>query len=390
MTNIKDGKPAGSASASGLQRLRTIAPMSRRRFGLSMAAAGVGLTVGYGSRSAQAVTTVNYMGWQGYDEAANAGGFLDKNEIVLQPTYMESQEQWITAMRSGGRGNMDLGTPVDMYMPFTMKAGLFSPLDLSKSPNMEKVFPEFRDLDNLKLDGKTYAVPFTFGSLPIMYNANEITEPPGSWWELFNPKYKGKAAIVQDSLGVFMIFSLMANGTTTPWNNTKEMVAKTVDLLIKFKKEQALTICAAYGDLAALLGNGEVVIAQGWEPVSTMTGENSPPIKWSYPKEGTCNFVDTFVIFADAPNLEIDHKILNHVMSVEAQVASAEKNASAVTNKDAVALLSAKTKALYPYDDIAGFFKKVGGHYQAPPLEAGSEFESLDQILKGWEEFLKA
>ena len=77
-------------------------------------------------------------------------------------------------------------------------------------------------------------------------------------------------------------------------------------------------------------------------------------------------------------------------MSVEAQVASAEKNASAVTNMDAVPLLSAKTKALYPYDDIAGFFKKVGGHYRAPPLEADSEFESLDAVLKGWEEFLKA
>ena len=387
MTNIKD-KPR--IPASGMQRLRTIAPMSRRSFGLSLAAAGIGLTVGYGSRPSQAAATVNYMGWQGYDEAVSVGDFPEKSGFVLQPTYMESQEQWITAMRSGGRGNMDLGTPVDMYMPFTMKAGLFSPLDLAKIPNMEKVFPEFRDLDNLRLDRKTYAVPFTFGSLPIMYNANEITTPPDSWWELFNPKYKGKTAIVQDSLGVFMIFSLMANGTKTPWNNTKEMVDKTVELLIKYKKEHALTICASFGDLAALLATGEVIIAQGWEPVSTMTGENSPPIKWSYPKEGTCNFVDTYAIFADAPNLELDHQILNHVMSVEAQVASAEKNAAAVTNMDAVPLLTEKTRSLYPYDDIAGFFKNVGGHYQAPPLEEGGEFQSLDQILKGWEEFLKA
>jgi len=375
---------------SGLKRLRTIAPMSRREFGLGLAAAGVGLTIGYPIQPVSAATTVNYMGWQGYDEAANVNGFLDKNGIVLQPTYMESQEQWITAVRGGGRGNLDLGTPVDMYMPFTMKAGLFTPLDLSKIPNMEKVFPEFRNLPNLMHEGKTYAVPFTFGSLPLMYNANVIPEPPTSWWELFNPKYKGKAAIVEDSLGVFMIFSLMANGTKTPWNNTPEMVRKTVDLLIKFKKEQALTICASYGDLGTLLGNGEVVIAQGWEPVSTMTGENPPPIKWSYPKEGTTNFVDTYVIFVDAPNVEVDHQILNHVMSAEAQAATAEKIACAVTNMGAVPLLSEKTKKLYPYDDIASFFKNVGGHYQTPPLEAGGEYQTLDQVLKGWEEFLKA
>jgi len=367
-----------------------MAPMTRRKFGLSLAAAGIGLTVGSPFKSANAATSINYMGWQGYDEATSIGGFLEKNGVVLQPTYMESQEQWITAMRAGGRGNMDLGTPVDMYLPFTMKAGLFTPLDMSKLPNMERVFPEFRGLPNLMHEGKTYAVPFTFGSQPIMYNANVITEPPGSWWELFNPKYKGKAAIVEDSLGVFMIFSLMANGTKTPWNNTAEMVQKAVDLLIKFKKEQALTICASYGDLGALLGNGEVVIAAGWEPVSTMTGENSQSIKWSYPKEGTTNFVDTYAIFAGAPHVELDHAILNHVMSAEAQAAVAEKNATAVTNMDAVPLLSDKAKRLYPYDDIAGFFKKVGGHYQTPPLEGGGEFQTLDQVLKGWEQFLKA
>jgi spermidine/putrescine-binding protein len=121
-----------------------------------------------------------------------------------------------------------------------------------------------------------------------------------------------------------------------------------------------------------------------------MTGENPPPIKWSYPKEGCSNFVDTYAIFADAPNVDLDHKILNQVLSPEAQAATAEKNANSVTNMDAVPLLSEKTKRLYPYDDIAGFFQKVGGHYQTPPQEPGGEFQTLDQVLKGWEQFLKA
>ncbi len=82
------------------------------------------------------------------------------------------------------------------------------------------------------------------------------------------PGMRRKAAAVVDIGGLFQIFSILANGTKAPWNNTKEMLDKTVDLLIKFKKEQALTIRASYGDLAALLGNGEVVIAQSWEPVS--------------------------------------------------------------------------------------------------------------------------
>ena len=111
----------------------------RRSVLTSLAAAGVGLTVGYPVGTAAAATSINYMGWQGYDDATNVNGFLDKSGMVLQPTYMESQEQWIAAIRGGGRGNMEIGTPVDIYLPFTTKAGLFTALDLAQLPNMKRV-----------------------------------------------------------------------------------------------------------------------------------------------------------------------------------------------------------------------------------------------------------
>src|SRR4051794_24934163 len=105
MADYRENRNSEAGTGSGLVRLRTVAPMTRRRLGLSLAAAGIGITVGYPIGPAAAATSINYMGWQGYDDATNVNGFLDKNGIVLQPTYMESQEQWIAAIRGGGRGN---------------------------------------------------------------------------------------------------------------------------------------------------------------------------------------------------------------------------------------------------------------------------------------------
>ena len=387
MTAKGPGASQPAPRRSGLARLRTI---SRREFGLSIAAAAVGLGVGASLQRASAATSIGYMGWQGYDDAANAEGFLDKNGMVLATTYMESLEQLLAAIQNGGKGSMDLGILANSYVQYAAEGGLLQQLDMSKIPNMAQLFPDFQNMESLHYQGNAYAVPFAWGSLPLMYNADVIKEPPTSWWELFNPAYKGKAAVVQDIGGVFQIFSIMANKTHTPWNNTKEMLDKTVDLLIRFKKEQARTICASYGDLAGLLGNGEVVIAQGWEPVSQWTGDKSPPIKWVYPKEGYPNFVDSYVIVADAPHMEEDHKILNHVISAKAQAAASKKNATAVVNKDAVALLSDAERKLYPYDDISSFFEKAGGFGQMFPFKAGSQYESYDNILKGWEKFMKA
>ena len=383
--NNKYGKiPADS----GLVRLRNMG-MSRRQFGKSILGSAVaGMTIGLPLR-ASAATGISYMGWQGYDDAAKVGGFLESNDMYLDITYMESQEMLYTAHGSGGRGNLDLSTPVDFHMPYMVAAGLWEPLDMSLIPNISEMFPDFIDMPNLNIDGKSYGVPFAWGSLPLMYNADVIKEAPTSWWDLMDPKYKGKATVTEDSTGVLMTFAMMATGTRTPWNLTKEMAEKTLELMVKFKKEQALTIAPGYGELVSLLASGEVVICQGWEPVSQWTGEDSPPIKWAYPKEGVVNFVDTYAIFADAPNIELDHKILNHVISAEAQAANAEVNACAVTNKNAVSLLTDTTRAFYPYDDVPGWFERAGGHYSMFP-EDDSEYLSYDQLLEYWEDFLKA
>ena len=386
--NSKRTRPGGS----GIVRARQFLPMSRRRFlGMSAAAAGVGLAGGLSPRRALSATEVAYMGWLGYDEAANVGGFLDQNDAVLQATYMESAEQWQSAIQGGGRGNMDLGTPVSFHIPHAARQGWLEPLDTSKIPNLQQTFPEFQGVPDLNPDGQAYAVPFTWGSLPLMYNADVIKEPPDSWWELFNPEYKGKVTVVEDSTGVFMTFAMML-GVREPWNLTREKWRETTDLMIKFKKENALRITPGYGELAASLGNGEVLMSISWEPVSTWTGEDSPTIKWAYPKEGTVNFVDTYAIFKDAPNIDLDHAILNHVMSKEAQAGNAEINATAVANKEALPLLSETARGFYPYDDVGSFFERAGGHTRMFPLEEGErgEFLTYDQVLDGWEEFLKA
>ena len=69
---------------------------------------------------------------------------------------------------------------------------------------------------------------------------------------------------------------------------------------------------------------------------------------------------------------------------------NAEINSTAVTNMDALPLLSDNVRSMYPYDDIESFFKRAGGHMQMFPLEDGTPYQTYDQLLEGWEEFLKA
>jgi len=77
-------------------------------------------------------------------------------------------------------------------------------------------------------------------------------------------------------------------------------------------------------------------------------------------------------------------------LSAKAQAATSAKNTTAVVNQEAVPLLTDAQRKLYPYDNIQSFFDKAGGFGQMFPFKAGSKYESYDNILKGWEKFLKA
>lgn len=76
-----------------------------------------------------------------------------------------------------------------------IKAGALKPLDLSKIPNIAKVYPEFASSDRIKgEDGKTYAIPYLWGLNPIVYRSDKYDAEP-TYNTLFDPKYKGQLAM---------------------------------------------------------------------------------------------------------------------------------------------------------------------------------------------------
>ena len=65
---------------SGLMKVRTMAPVTRRGFNLGAlaAASSAALGAGFGAGSARAAGEVVFLGWQGYDEALFVGGFMEE------------------------------------------------------------------------------------------------------------------------------------------------------------------------------------------------------------------------------------------------------------------------------------------------------------------------
>ncbi len=160
---------------------------------------------------------------------------------------------------------------------------------------------------------------------------------------------------------------------------------------MRIKKEHARTIASGYGELTDLFASGEVWMAQSWEPVAAWAADKGVELKWVVPKEGTHTLTDGLSIVRDAPHLDQVYLLLNQGMSPEGQAHMANVNAVAVTNRNAVPLLDENRRAMYPYDDIDTFFTSSGGGpFPLWPIEPEGDYATQDDVLNGWEEFLKA
>ena len=385
--------PVSFDPRTGLLRTRTYSGgLSRRQFGKGLAVAGAaGAIAGMMPGHAKADTTVKYVGWQGYDEGINADGWFASQEITLQPTYVTAgNEEIIALLQSGGKGNVDFVSPAALYVPFYAEVGLVEPLDLDRIPNYANLFPEFQGMPTLEIDGTHYGTPFIWGSVPLMYNADVVTETPTSWLDMMDPRWQNKVAFVADLIGVMPPFMAVAGETRTPWIATQETLDKATELLIKIKKEHALTVTPGYGELGSLFASGEVVMAPAWEPASVWGGADAVNLKWVMPEEGGLVFVDNLSIVPGAPEMDAAYEVLNQSLTPEAQAHTANLNSTGAVVRDAVPMIDEATKALYPYDDIAGWFESAGGITQLWPTQPDGDNVTFDDVTRAWERFLSA
>lgn len=375
---------------SGLMRLRTLSCVSRRDMMKGAAAlsalAATGLTV----RHAQAAGAVSIFGWQDYDAGLRVGDFLQREGIEIAFTPIGNNDEIISRLSAGGAGQIDIVTPYMGYIPFMVAADLLEPVDESKVPNLAKVPEVFRNDSNLIVNGKRYAVPFTWGSGPMAYDPAVISSAPESWMDVFKPEYKGKVGMMDDPIGNQMLAAILATDAEVPTMLTQEQLNQATEFLIKLKKEQVRQVAVSWGELANALARNEVVITfSGGEFLKKFAGEAGKTIEFTYPKEGTFAWLDSYCFAKGAPNLEAAHKCADQVLSVEGQVAFGEKTFQAIVIPEAVEKLQPATRALYPYDNLAEFEKKAK-FFPMPPLEPDGKHASYADWQAAYQRFKAA
>ncbi len=172
-----------------------------------------------------------------------------------------------------------------------------------------------------KQDATTFAKSETqwFTMVPTIYNADTLGIRPDlvgreitQWKDILDPKFKGKTSILNiPSIGIMDAAMICESAGVVKYgdkgNMTKAEIDKTIDFLIKTKKEgQFRAFWKTFDESVNLMTSGEVIIQSMWSPAVAAVRSKGVACKYQPLKEGYRSWGDGLAIAAHLKGAQLD------------------------------------------------------------------------------------
>lgn len=319
---------------------------------------------------------INVLSWEGYQEPEWVEPFQKQHGVKINVTYAGSVDEMFSKAASGSL-HYDLifmdGGSVTRYN----KMKLIQPIDVAKLKHYNELISNMKSINNKHImsGGQTYAIPFAWGSLPLTVNKDKVKEPVTSWSALWDSKYKGKIATIDDANNQVATTALLL-GYPDPYNLTEEQLAVVKKKLIE-QKPLVRSYYSGFEDGKNLMASGEawILFTQGPTMVADLIDQGMN-VEEVIPKEGALVWIDNATIGAKTENPELVYLYIDYLISSEVQAQLIKKTGYGGVNGTSVQNLTKEEARKSHMDDPSYFDKLV---YVSFP-------ESFEKRVKLWNE----
>ncbi len=295
--------------------------------------------------------------------------------ITLDTASFGSNEEAIAKVKAGFHADV-INTCVDEGAQEAVEKGIYAPLDTARLENWNDIWPAMKEMPGVVYDGKFYVVPVDAGTGGLIYNADTITTAPTSWKDLFDKKYRGRAALEDNAVTAIDIGAL-ASGITDPLNIDAAQLDSVKNFLID-NRSQFRTWWGDPGEIAALIKSGEVDIASGYTNIVKDLQADGVNVQFATAKEGktlwTCGYGISSTIASE--NVDAAYALLNWYTSLPAQVYEATNWNYMTSNKGIVDAVTPEVRKSASLDTL---FDLADAIPAAPP-------KNRDAWVKAWSE----
>ena len=267
---------------------------------------------------AQEQITLNVYNWGQYMADGSDGSMEVIKEFearyphikVNYSTY-DSNEIMYSKLANGGI-TVDLIFPSDYMIARMISEDMLLPLNFDNIPNYQYIDENFRNTDYDPEN--TYSVPYTWGTVGILYNTKYVDEKDITGWELlWNEKYAGKILTFGNSRDAFGIAQFMLGYDLN--TTDKAQLNHCAELL---KKQKPVLQQYVMDEIFAIMQNEEAWIAPYYAgDCLTMMGENENLDFYLPEDQGFNMFIDAMCIPTCAKEKEAAELLINFLCEPE-------------------------------------------------------------------------
>jgi len=293
-----------------------------------------------GCQSNQETLVLNVYNWGEYISDGSEDSFDTISEFekwyeetygnkvkVNYDTFASNEDMY--AKLSAGAVSYDVIIPSDYMIARLVEENMLLPLDFKNIPNYSNIDDNFKGLYYDPED--KYSVPYAYGIVGIIYDANEVDAADANGWELmWNEKYSGKILQFNNSRDAFgtAMYKLGLDVNTTDKSLWDQASQELID-------QKPLRYGLVMDEIYNLMESGEAAIGAYYAgDYFTMLDAQAEDVdlKFYYP-EPTNYYVDAMCIPTCCRSKELAEIFINYMLSEEPAIANAEYTYYASPNK---------------------------------------------------------
>ncbi|MBB1627538.1 PotD/PotF family extracellular solute-binding protein [Achromobacter sp. UMC71] len=245
---------------------------------------------------------------------------------------------------------------------------LIAPMDPKRIPNAADLGPFGREMG-------FWALPAMYDSMTLVYAKTAFAQPPKSWREMWDPKYRGKVTMAtsNDVNGSMVAMTMLAKRLAGAPDGIGNFDAA-IDYLEKLAPN-ALTWTPRPNQYW-LVAEKKALLAAGWNSRGQSQMDRLGGYGLTVPQEGTIAVPILIARVADRPNGEAAQDFINYSLGPQAQQAFTEAMYYAPANQKAKISEAARARIPLLSPNIAS---------RLIPLEwANLTFDHIAKLRSGW------
>jgi spermidine/putrescine-binding protein len=299
--------------------------------------------------------------WEGYADPSYVRAFEESHNCKISASYMGSSDELVAKLRGGSASNYDVISPSSDVATMIASSALAAPLDLSKLPSYPQLSERLRSLPLVRVNGKVYGVPFTWGPNPLLYDTKAFPTAPDSWALLWDPKLKGKISVWDELSTLYMAAQLLGYDKPDPSHlyNLSDAELENVKKKLLELKPNIRKIWTTGGELTNLFENHEVVAAMGWPLMTNQLRKVNFPIGETIPKENTTGWIDHLMITAASEHKELATQFLEYMIEAKTQKAVTDVTGYDPANPQAGQFLTAEQRKSLHLDNVDEYMTRI-------------------------------